>query len=429
MKKCVLLAWVFLISNLCIAQSKFVEGYIVTQAGDTLKGQINDRGEIKNCHEVEFRSGKPGEKTIQFYPKDLLSVHYSTGKTYHVRKVIYGPSSSENLAQMRENMDETRSIGLVEDTLILHLVLQGKASLYSFKGKNDADYYFIAKGDSISELARRARVRFQPGGSGYMDYDDEYLRVFDDYFWDCPLARKKAARISFHIDYLAEVIEQYNACLPGAKKQQKKDLRKTTLSFGLKGGINFSSVKVPSNSVLASFDEKAIKTGMLLGAFCQLNPGRWNEKISLSVELLYCQKGGKESVNEQYIPNPGVPPQQIKINIHPSYLDIGFLLRYRILKTSFSPYIAGGIKTGFVVNKVENAFQISKGGQEEELMPEINKKMSGGIMGLAGISYKMGKKLEVFLEYRIERESLEIQEMKFDYLSKLNNISVGIILF
>ena len=58
------------------AQTDFLPGYYITNRSDTIQGEIDNRGDLRNCHMCTFRSGE-GMESVSFNPGDIYAYRFS----------------------------------------------------------------------------------------------------------------------------------------------------------------------------------------------------------------------------------------------------------------------------------------------------------------------------------------------------------------
>ena len=107
------------------AQINPMQGYIITNEGDTIHGTIDYRSDAKNARECHFMAeGQKEYKT--FAPADIKGYRFAGNGIYYVTR--------------------TFTVDGQQKTFFAEYLLQGGVSLYRHK-ENDTDYYFLVGED------------------------------------------------------------------------------------------------------------------------------------------------------------------------------------------------------------------------------------------------------------------------------------------
>ncbi len=125
------------------AQADFRPGYVVTNAGDTLRGEIDYRGNILMGRQCTFRAGR-GTDEVRYSPAELVAYHFDEGRYFQSRRV-----DGERL-------------------VFLEVLVQGELDVYYYKGKSGEHYYVEKVGMPFTEV---------PAVSGMVEVDGkQYAR-------------------------------------------------------------------------------------------------------------------------------------------------------------------------------------------------------------------------------------------------------------
>lgn len=129
----------FLLSGLALnAQSDFRPGYVILTSGDTLRGEINLKGNSAMSRNCIFRTEKNEEETT-FSPDDLTEFRMDNGR-YFV---------TENIA--------------VNKKVFLEFLVKGKLCLYKYSGNGEGRFYLHKEGDTIRELPKEPEYVYRNG--------------------------------------------------------------------------------------------------------------------------------------------------------------------------------------------------------------------------------------------------------------------------
>ncbi|NLF41397.1 MAG: PorT family protein [Bacteroidales bacterium] len=212
-----ILAFLFLMTALnTFSQIRFQKGYIITNDGDTIYG------ELKN------------ESNLNIY-------HYCVFKKDGVEK-NFGPSSIKAYRYEDNRHFESQII----DTVFVEVLVSGKLSLYKYENS-----YYVQKN-------KEEVLLLQPGVTELMTVEIEqgyqrgyYEGVFDDNKWkgilrylvqDCEKVYKKVQHIDFNQRNLVNLANEYNDIMGQSGSDQRKGLPWAKVQFGIEAGITNTSL-------------------------------------------------------------------------------------------------------------------------------------------------------------------------------------------
>jgi hypothetical protein len=177
MKKLVLTSVLFLSFSLTFSQITFVKGYIVSMAGDTLKGEvkINPKKEIDNYNKAYFKDASGVQKN---YKPDKVKGYGFEGKHFIASKFEGEPTFYKVLSRGQ---------------IMLYEVMFEMQQMNEISVKNE--YYLAKKTDT--EYSKLKEKKFKKQLEEYMKDNPEILTSADD--------DKK-----FEIEKVVELVNQYN---------------------------------------------------------------------------------------------------------------------------------------------------------------------------------------------------------------------------
>lgn len=133
---------------LLFAQSNFKSGYILNSNGDTLKGYINYKEWEQSPKYIEFKQTVSSNQPSRFYPK-MVKAFTVDGMDEYI--TYTGPISMDanTFPDLPNGIDTT----VVQDTVFLHLIYQGKPlSLLSYKDKMKLRFFIQETGGQPFEI-------------------------------------------------------------------------------------------------------------------------------------------------------------------------------------------------------------------------------------------------------------------------------------
>ncbi len=315
------------------AQGRFRPGYVVRLSGDTLRGQVQQRGTIRAATACTFRPSATAEPT-EYRPAELRAYGFTGGDFYEARVV-------ERLQRKRE---------VVLRTLFLSVLVRGKAQLYSFRDKDDLNHFYLATSpDSVAEL-QQVRAAVPSTNQDQIVYEDQYpfRAVLAEAFRDCPAVQHLLPGLVLSEGDLRRVVARYNACVagPAASPPATTPVRqRSKASFGVVGGLQNDRANFESSSSLSNGEFKG-SARPFGGVFVVLNTPALNHHLSLRLDALY------ERLRYQskyvYGKNTETPTtQQVTFNL--DYLRLPLQARYSFLHRRVTPYLMVGISYNYLL--------------------------------------------------------------------------------
>lgn len=129
-----LLLAVILLPVAVFAQTNFKPGYVVTNSGDTLRGQIDYRQWDRNPREIHF---KQNDEALKVYSIDNARAFALLNAAYYERYIITATNAETQLSQLSYLDTSTRV-----DTAFLKVLCKGKAvDFLEFTDKIKTRYY------------------------------------------------------------------------------------------------------------------------------------------------------------------------------------------------------------------------------------------------------------------------------------------------
>jgi hypothetical protein len=129
MKHIVFLVAMFTAAGHSLAQADFRPGFIVNNAGDTLRGWIDYRSGGKNFRICSFKK-EEGREPVDYSPADIRGYGFANDKR-HLSRMVETP-------------------GKVKETVFLEILVSGKATLYKL-----GNVFCLGKDTSLVKTGQR----------------------------------------------------------------------------------------------------------------------------------------------------------------------------------------------------------------------------------------------------------------------------------
>ena len=253
----------FLISSTSLvrqaqAQKDFRPGYIVRLEGDTLRGEVDSRGEQRMGQQCLFRPGAGAEAT-RYAPTELKA---------------YGLQGAAHY--------ETGTLPTAPSPVFLRVVAQGKAMLYAYRDADDrVHYYFRVAAAPLAELVQTTQT-VNTEGAPRQEQTYPFRQVLSRAFIDCPAVQNMLVRAEVRESQLIGIFNRYNTCAPG-QAAEVTIARKSSVHFGVVlGGQSATSTLNDGGEVTLHSSLRPV-----VGAGLLFSPASFNSRIGIRVEALY----------------------------------------------------------------------------------------------------------------------------------------------
>lgn len=245
-----------------LGQSRFQEGYIITNNFDSIPGYISYRSEVQNARKCVFKI-HPDSSAIDFYPEDLISYKFNDGKYYvsHYFQV-------ENAVKK----------------VFLEYIVKGYRSLYYYKEAGIQNYYIKKDDGEMLKLTYDKKV-IDVGGKEVLLDNNAYKGIINAAFFDCNEVRKDLPEVKLTHTSLIEITTRYNDYMCPGKTCEvyTKKVKNPETHYIAGTGYKFCWFR---NTNPEFIDQMILSnTGLLLGAGILRTLPDLNENLSLSFNV------------------------------------------------------------------------------------------------------------------------------------------------
>ncbi len=425
--------------NICFSKDKFIPGYILTVNGDTLKGEILDRGAIINAQIVVFRENENGKEQY-LTPIDISAYFISNGNYYESRIFDFYQQIPVKTLQLNANTSKeskTRSAyKIIRDTAFLRIVVKGKARLYIYTNKAGREMYFIEtpyrgfkhlKDHKTYSTRKNGAIKFKTKRTIL----DTLQFIVSDCKEDIFLEKRKKVLMTDMINLLMD----YNSCID-SKSEIIQPRKKTKIRFGLNVGWNTTNIDAKEEQIsqMEKYDFNP-GSGYMIGIIADWYFNNLKEKWAIQTEFCYNQKSADPNnydVLVHYVGRNGILEpvyDSIRFKIDAEYIDIGLLGKYFFTSSTkaFRPYISGGIILGILMNQ-EDAVIMERNGKTNfdswQKLPDTE----AGIIGKAGLLINIKKHFGIYTEFRCSYTKYLQNESITNLRTTLYNFTIGVYL-
>jgi hypothetical protein len=230
-----------LISQRAQSQDNYVQGYVVTNAGERLSGWINYRNWRINPDKIAFKANAEAAPAF-FTPGDISEMVVSDN--VYISAVV----PTEISPVVNGLLDDHPRIQTQPDTAFLRVVFQGDKNLYYRKHPSGKDNFYIqtAVGFQLLEYKRYFKT---VEGLEIIAENKNYLRQLSAYLADCPDINAKLNFAQYNLHSLSKIFLQYHECIPG-RYVVVNHYERATVHWGAVAGASLTDIKFTSPNPL-----------------------------------------------------------------------------------------------------------------------------------------------------------------------------------
>lgn len=305
------------------AQHGFKAGYVVPLRGDTLRGEVQPRSELRNSTQCRFRPAGSASVT-EYSPTELRGYGIRGGAAYQARLL---PATATEPATL----------------LFVRLLATGKASLYRQRTAYDETRYYVSVGnDSLRQLVQTREQRVVNDQTYYADLYP-FRTLLARAFQDCPSVQPLLPRLLLATGPLTHVVERYNACVGAPARRLARE--KVQVGFGLAAGPGVSKVSFSQQLPMRS---GSFTAGLVTaGVYFDLVTPALNRNFTLRLDVLYLPLHYTDAYIAQGVST--VETRQ-RADFRLNYLQLPLQLRYRFPTGRVQPFILAGVHANFLLS-------------------------------------------------------------------------------
>lgn len=349
------------------AQRNFQAGYYITTQFDTVYGEIDNRGDLRNCHICTFRPGE-GMEEISLEPGDIYAYRFSDGGKYYISKEL--------------QIDEE------ERSVFLEFLVNGISNLYYYRGEATNKYYLESAEGLFTELSNDW-IEFEKDGVRYGRYTNLFVGQMKASFGDCPEIQSGLELAKFTHKSLISLTSRYHdyVCDDGLCIRYEKPIPVIRVSGGPYAGMITTTLDFPEFK--GDFDADASykwyhyytfdrQTDFMFGLRFRFTMPRANEKLALLVLTEFTRSDYYSYVEDQT--NPGLLTR-MEANAHLSTLNLMTGLQYTYPKGRIRPSLTVGPVLSLDLNSYFDIEHVLVTDEREILQDYQTEPIKGMVLG------------------------------------------------
>ncbi|MEA5404017.1 hypothetical protein VB776_13895 [Arcicella sp. DC2W] len=263
------------------AQKEFMAGYIVNNAGDTIRGKIDNKKWIQAPSQIKFK--QENQNVIKYGLSDIQSFVINNEVTY-VRKKISLDITPHMSAKLLHSYDRV----LVDTTVFLKQLIKGRLNLYYLKDGNTKGHFFIEKlNEPIQELIDHRFLRKTESGT-FEVHLDTYNKQLYDLCEDCSNYTGQVFKYLYRETALTPLIIKYNAFFGDNKPVEVSKKEKFKSTFFIIAAVGTYGFVVDKNLsyYVENYDKSGLKSASVGGGVLLDLPSK-RRRFGVKIDLLY----------------------------------------------------------------------------------------------------------------------------------------------
>lgn len=241
----------------CISSASgqtFEPGYVVTSAGDTLRGQIENRFWQAPPENIVFRAA-PTATAQTYLSSQVRAFRLESGRFFRAEVVPLDRGARTQTS----NLPQRLVINSQPESILAEVLVDGPVTLLRAVPDGVTHYFVQRPGKPYMELTERKYLSVVGGREVIMDANN-YRAQLGMYFGDCPAAVEAAGKSSYTAKSLVAVVQAFSTQCSLDKKAATEYLGKgksagpLALNAGLLGGGSYHLQRLKTSSEV---DEEA----------------------------------------------------------------------------------------------------------------------------------------------------------------------------
>lgn len=402
MKKALLFLSLLFISFNCVSQALMKPGYFINNNGDTINGFIRDENWRTNPSQIEFST----HENFDPEPITLNSIRefsINNGPLYR-RFTVNMDASRDEVAKLSTHMEPD----FVEKTLLLKLILGGKASLYKYEEPSMLRFFFSFDDKNATQLIYK---RYTFTTEQYEEITTSKTKIgvnntYQSQLWNelkcITLTIEDAKSTSYNQDDLTHYFIKYNRCEKSEINMMSRNER-GPINMNIRPGLNFSKTSLRNDDYSygdASFPSSAnLRVGIELEYNLQFNRRKW----SIFIEPTYRHYQAQTTITRYHFFRPTV--YKLSLDYQSIALPVG--LRYFMyLNAASKLFIDAYLKMDFPI-KSEYYFADDK----DDKLFDIKRNKNIGL----GVGYCLKNKYGIEFRYDFEKKLVKDPHWRSPY--------------
>ncbi|WP_109851544.1 outer membrane beta-barrel protein [Aquimarina sp. AU58] len=341
MKKQLLFLLIIVVNINCYSQISFQKGYYIDNSGQKIDCQIKNIDWKNNPTEFEYRLSEDTEhKKITIKSVKEFGVYDILKYRRHVVMI-------ERSSNAMNKLSTSGNLTFKEEEIFLKVVIEGKASLYSFEDKNVSKFFYSVDNSEVKQLIFKKYLTPE----NKININNRYRQQLWSDLKCKGISMNTFKNVDYYKNELKVLFKKYNTCNNSEsinfENKQKRDLFNLTVRLGL----NSSSLSIRNDALFSSYNmDFDNKLGFRLGVEAEFilpfNKNKW--AVLVEPKYQYYKSENERILN----PNTVIErTEQIKVDYKSLEIPIG-IRHYMFLSENSKLFINSSF--AFVLNLNSN---------------------------------------------------------------------------
>lgn len=224
------------------AQQNYLPGIIIKKDDVAIKGFIDYGNWAANPNEINFKQNLE-EQPVTYNAIDIAE--FRVDDEIYVSAIINSKILTGRLADIKVD----QQLELRTDTTFLQTLIAGEKSLYYYKNDIGVRNFYIKNNNNFELLKYWKSYKKNEVGVKHLIEKNTYFGQLMLYLDDCSSTENKLQKLKYTLKSLKKIFENYYSCTKN-KATFNKPIEKSSLEFGMYGGLTATSLKFTGASDL-----------------------------------------------------------------------------------------------------------------------------------------------------------------------------------
>jgi hypothetical protein len=338
------------LTRLSMAQDNFVNGFVITHQGDTLRGYINYLQWENSPGSVSFKEDLQ-QAARALHPPDVRFFYVEKYRELYEGIEMTVLVRSKKLSSLFSASPEG-----VWFSGFMHVLVYGPVTLYKLVLDYN-NYFYLRMPDGQLEELYVWRQVFTKDGKYFVKDWPVYQSVLQKLENNCEQLKGESGKIPFSEKRIQSFVNRYNTCVQGPSSFVTGLRKRTIKHMGIMAGVNRGSYNFSatySDAVSPRFNSghitnQSYAVGGFLMAYLPRGRGRWG----FCYELVYKPVRMENTTRYYQVFNWYESKNQFKLDL----LRTSALLRHSGISGRLRPFFQGGISLSVPIRaRVESEY-------------------------------------------------------------------------
>lgn len=258
------------------AQASFQNGYFINNNDEKIVCLIKNEDWKNSPTSITLKyseNEQPVKKTIESVKEFGIKEEIK-----YKRATVNIDKSSESLGALDNNRNPT----FKKEQVFLNVLVEGKASLYSYDGGNYQKFFFKTEDSTIEQLIFKIYLKEKD----QIAENDSYKQQIFNNLKCQNISTKEIQNLKYRANKLGNLFIEYNKCANAPFSRYSVNNNKIISKLSLKAGVKTSSLEINPESTIYNMDF-GNQLGFRIGLEAELIMPFHNNKWSLLVEPTY----------------------------------------------------------------------------------------------------------------------------------------------